>query len=222
MTSVAAGSKLIVHGAQGTVVLRSLRTVELEGGWQVSVLGDLAALQSAGIDGGTLPVDFATDQGLLRLEAEVLVGDGSFLLKVPGLRTAALVEQRRENVRAGVRLPLRGTVLSSGVDTRSQAEADLDQGGAQVILDGITETVSAGGISAQLAAGTIVPGARIYLELAMPGGNLAPAVLSTLGQAGTIIRAEFVDISPLDRERLVRLVFSQQRAELAGRRHVSR
>jgi hypothetical protein len=64
----------------------------------------------------------------------------------------------------------------------------------------------------------LVPGARIYLELGLPGGDLALAVMSVIDQRGPRVRASFVDISPLDRERLVRLVFKRQRAELADRR----
>ena len=39
-----------------------------------------------------------------------------------------------------------------------------------------------------------------------------------LDHEGSTLRARFLDISPLDRERLVRLVFTRQRAELAERR----
>jgi hypothetical protein len=216
MTSVAPGSKLRVHGAQAPVVLRSLRPVTLEGGWSVAVLGDVAALQAAELAGRTLVVEFPTDHGPIRLDAELLQADGSFLLRAPGLRTAAIVEQRRVDVRALVRLPLRGTVLSAAA-TRSEATDDHSAG---AVLAGTTETVSGGGISVELqGVDGVDAGATIYVELGMPGGDLAPAVLTVINHDGPTVRARFVDISPLDRERLVRLVFTRQRADLAERRH---
>jgi hypothetical protein len=90
---------------------------------------------------------------------------------------------------------------------------------ADVVLQGVTATGSGGGLSVDLrAAAGLVPGARIYVEIGMPGGDLAPAVMTVLEHDGPRVRAEFVDISQLDRERLVRLVFTRQRAELAERR----
>jgi hypothetical protein len=221
MTSVASGSRLLIHGAEA-VVLRTLRPVQLEGGWSVAVLGDVAALLAAELAPGPVVAEFSTDHGPLRLDAEIVQGEGSFLLRAPGLRTAAMVEQRREDVRALVRLPLRGTVLSA-VATRSQATEDIDARSAEtagVMLAGTTETVSGGGISVELPDQPgVTPGMTIYVELVMPGGDLAPAVLTVIDHDGPTVRARFVDISPLDRERLVRLVFTRQRADLAERRH---
>jgi hypothetical protein len=221
MTSVAAGSRLLMHGTRSPVVLRSLRDVQLEGGWSVAVLGDLAALQAAGVTGRSALVEFPTENGPLRLDAEVVQADNGFVLRAPGLQPAAIVEQRRENVRAPVRLPLRGTVLApASTATRSQACEDIaagTDGGA--LLTGTTATVSGGGISLELRGiAGLDAGTTIYVELGLPGGDLAPAVLTVLDQHGHTVRARFVDISPLDRERLVRLVFTRQRAELAERR----
>jgi hypothetical protein len=233
MTTVAAGSRLLVQGAQASVVLRALRAAQLEGGWSVAVLGDVAALQAAGLTGRTAVVEFPTENGPVHLDAEVVQADGHFLLRAPGLRAAAIVEQRRENVRALVRLPLRGTVLAAAstaarsatsattgpATTRSQAGEDLAEAGPGVVLAGTTETVSGGGISLELQGADVAAGSTIYIEIGMPGGDLAPAVLTVLDHDGSMLRAQFVDISPLDRERLVRLVFTRQRAELAERRH---
>jgi hypothetical protein len=217
MASVAAGSRLLVHGAQVPLVLRSLRVVDLDGGWSVPVLGDLAALQAAGLSSGTTPVEFPTEHGVLRLDAELVQSDGGFLLRAPGLRTAAMIEQRRENVRGVVELPVRGTVLGTG-SSRTHSSPGPDEG-ADVDLEGVTRTVSGGGISAEVqVTGQFGPGTRIYVELRLPSGELAPAVMTVLEQAGSTVRASFVDISPLDQERLVRLVFTRQRAELADRR----
>ena len=238
MASVAAGSRLLVHGERGPLTLRNLRAVELTGGWAVPVLGDVAALEAAGLAAATALVEFPTEHGPLRLNAELVCSEGVFLLRAPALRTAALIEQRRENVRGVVHLPLRGTLLSvgaartrspggthpgsrsgsrSGSSLRSSVRGGDD--GAGVALSGVTRTVSGGGISADLRTdGGFAPRTGIYVELELPGGDLAPAVMAVLQHDGPLVRASFVDISALDRERLVRLVFTRQRAELADRR----
>jgi hypothetical protein len=216
MTTVAAGSKLVVHGTHAPVIVRALGAASLEGGWSVAVLGDVAALQAAGLSGRTVLVEFPTEAGPVRLDAEVVQADGDFVLRAPGLRPAAIVEQRRENVRARVQLALRGTVVeNSGPVRRALRTAPAPT----AVLAGTTETVSGGGISLLLqGVGKVAAGSTLYVELGMPGGDLAPAMVSVLEHDGPAVRARFVDISPLDRERLVRLVFTRQRADLAERR----
>jgi hypothetical protein len=223
MTTVTAGSRLVIHGPESTLTLRTLRTIELVGDWYVPVMADLELLQAAGVTDATSEVDFPTDQGRLRLDAELLQTDEALVLRAPGLRTAAMIEQRRENVRGLVRLPLRGKVLvSSGAASRSQGAQEAQESDRPEIgvdLAGTTSSVSGGGISAELTmADWVDAGSKIYVEIEMPGGDLAPAVMTVLHHEGQLVRARFVDISALDRERLVRLVFARQRAELAERR----
>jgi hypothetical protein len=221
MASVAAGSRLVIHGGRALVTLRSLRAVDLEGGWCVPVMADLAVLQAAGLTDRFADVEFPSEHGPIRLDAELIQTDDSFVLRAPGIRAAAIVEQRRENVRGLVNLPLRGTVLAApGAATRSEASQETGpQTGTGVDLQGVTRTVSGGGISAELTlAAWVDAGSKIYVEIEMPNGDLAPAVMSVLEHEGAWVRARFEDISPLDRERLVRLVFARQRAELAERR----
>lgn len=223
MISIAPGSRVLVHGTRSTVPLRSLRAVELAGDWSVAVLGDLAALASAGVGGPTASVEFATEDGPIRLDAELITSDGVFLLRAPGLRAAALVEQRREDVRAVVRLPLRGTVLTAGSSATRSGAGHEAAAGSDATLSGVTRTVSGGGVCAELRSGrSLPPGATVYLELELPAGDLAPVVATVISSVGPMVRVRFVDISPLDRERLVRLVFTRQRAELADRRVESR
>jgi hypothetical protein len=219
MTTVATGSKLLIHGSQTTLTVRSLRRIELAGDWFVPVMADLALLQAAGVMEGTSAVDFPTELGLIRLDAELLQTEEALVLRAPGLRTAAMIEQRRDDVRGLVRLPLRGKVLvSSGATTRSEVAQGSERPEAGVNLVGTTSSVSGGGISAELTmADWVDPGSKIYVEIEMPGGDLAPAVMTVLEHDGHRVRARFIDISPLDRERLVRLVFARQRAELAKR-----
>lgn len=219
MASVTAGSRLLItlendpgDPAGEPLVARSLRPADLDDDWVIPVMVDAGRLPAG--DGPRPGVaEFVTATGRRRLDAE-LVHDGRVLvLRAPGLRTAAFTEQRRENVRGEVQLPLRGTVLAGGSEPGEGAVADLS---------GVTASVSAGGLSVELEAGVTMPaGARIYVELSMPGGDLAPCVLSVVANQDGQLRARFIDISPLDRERLVRLVFARQRAELAERRRLS-
>lgn len=223
MASVAAGSKILIHGPHLPLVLRSLRPVDLNGGWTVPVMGDVAAFQAARVGPGAAVVEFATDLGPVLLDAELVQSDKFFVLRAAGLRPAAIVDQRRENVRGTVQLPLRAALLTAGSTANRRSSVISDEtvadGGAAAALFGLTSTVSAGGISADLAnLPGLGDGATVYVELELPAGDLAPAVMTVLEQTGSLVRARFVDISALDRERLVRLVFARQRSELAGRK----
>ena len=230
MASVAAGSRVLITldqsdasrtggtdqtgGERGSpLVARCLRPADLDDDWVIPVLvgaGRLPHRDEAPVRG---VAEFHTDSGWVRLGSEIVHDARMLILRAPGLRTAAFTEQRRENVRGSVQLPMRGTVLAGASEPGESAVADLS---------GVTASVSAGGISAELEAGASIPaGTRIYIELSMPGGDLAPCVLSVVGCESGHVRARFIDISPLDRERLVRLVFARQRAELAERRRAS-
>jgi hypothetical protein len=218
MSSVAVGSRVLISlegsAEEGDlrIVARALRAADLDDDWVIPVMADAAALPASGepIRG---VAEFSTAGGPVRLDADFVHADGALVLRAPGLRTAAFTEQRRENVRGTVQLPLRGTVLAGGSAPGQGVVADLT---------GTTASVSAGGLAAELeSAATMSAGARIYLELSMPGGDLAPCVLSVVACDEGYVRARFIDISPLDRERLVRLVFARQRAELAERRRTS-
>jgi c-di-GMP-binding flagellar brake protein YcgR len=222
MAAVTAGTKIVIRGTGRPVVLRALRPAQLDGGWAVPVMADLAALEDAGVRPGQIEIEVRTDEGTVSLDAEIVRSGDLFLVRAPGLRTAAMTEQRRDDVRAPVCLPVRGSILAThpaGSGTRH----DGPQGPAAV-LTGMTRTVSGGGLCLvldELPAGART-GARLYLELTMPGGDLAPAVLRIVSREpvrdGVLVRARFDDISPLDSERLVRMVFTRQRTELAERR----
>jgi PilZ domain-containing protein len=219
MASVAAGSRLLIRLEQDSgdgppLVARGLRRADLDDDWVIPVLVDADGLPPGDGSPRRGVAEVLTDAGPRRLEAELMHDDHVLVLRTPGLRAAAFTEQRRENVRGEVQLPLRGTVLAGGrSEPGTEALADLN---------GVTASVSAGGICAALETGVTMPaGARIYVELSMPGGDLAPCVLSVVASEDGQLRARFIDISPLDRERLVRLVFARQRAELAARRRLS-
>jgi hypothetical protein len=231
MAATKVGSRIVVRGAAGPpLTLRALRAIELEGGWAVPVMADLTAIFNAGLDSGQVEIEVSTDRGTVCLDAEIVHSDGNFVVRAPGLRTAAVTEQRRENVRASLALSVRGTVLSTrGGPAGAEPVTRHDSpAGPRQVLDGLTRTVSAGGLCVVFGAlpSGAQQGARLYLELTMPGGELAPAVVSVVERApvkdGVLARLRFLDISPLDSERLVRMVFARQRADLAERRGTPR
>lgn len=230
MATTKVGSRITIRGAGGPLVLRALRAVELEGGWAVPVMADLSAVRSAGVGPeADVEIDVVTEAGVLRLDAEIVHSGGMFVVRAPGLRTAAVTEQRRENVRAAISMAVRGTVLSTGAEPAAEPVTRHDgPAGPRKVLEGTTSTVSAGGLC--VVFGALPPGARdgaqLYLELTMPSGDLAPAVVSVVQrkpvEGGVLARVRFLDISPLDSERLVRMVFARQRSELAERRSTPR
>lgn len=228
MAATKVGTRIVVKGRSGRLMLRALRAIELEGGWAVPVMADLAALASAGIQAGDVEIDVLTDRGSVCLDAELVHSDGMFLVRAPGLRTASITEQRRENVRAAVSMPVRGTILTARRGPGEQVSRHDGPTGPRHVLEGTTRTVSATGMSVvfgALPAGA-QEGTRLYLEFTMPGGDVAPAVATVVQRqpvsGGVLARVRFLDISPLDSERLVRIVFARQRAELAERRRTPR
>lgn len=220
MASVVAGGRVTVHGPRRAVVMRALRRAQLTSGWRLPVLVDAAALDEAGVGGDPCPAELATDDGTVLLDATLERLDGSLLLRDPAMSVAALTEQRREDVRARVSLDLRGRLLQGSYTDLTPTDLAARPAGRVEIADlaGRTRSISAGGIAATVTGPVPAAGSRVYLELAFPHGELAPAVLNVVATDGGLLRGRFVDISPRDRERLVRLVFARHRVELAARR----
>ena len=216
MTSVPAGSRLVLCTDAGDVSLRSLREVDLVDGWAIPVIAPAWVL---GHGEGRLRL--ATSGGAAELSAHLVADGGQLVLRAgkaaPG--ASVVVQQRRADVREEVELGLRGAV----VDRLGQDAL------AETTIDGATVSVSAGGLRARVGAARVEAGlveagldapagARLYLELELPGGQLVPCVVGVVELRGGLLRARFVDIAPVDRERLVRLVFTEQRIRLAERR----
>lgn len=214
MTSVPVGSRVLLRSSTGSATLRVLHEAVLDAEWSIPVIGLASALQH-----GAATFELVTDGGPLTVEGYLHLTRSGLTLR-PGPRPAEAdsapepvpaLQQRREYVRAAVRLPLRGAAVDA-VSRNAVAEA---------VLTGSTVSVSAGGVCAELrSASTIPTAARLYLELELPGGQLAPTVVSVVEGSAGWLRAQFVDIAPIDRERLVRLVFARQREELAQRRRL--
>jgi PilZ domain len=213
MVAVRAGDRVVLRTDDGYVTLRALRAQELVGPWRLPVLVLLAQWRPTT---GTL--ELARDGGgVIRLPARIALVDGALTLlaghgaPAPPPESLLSGEQRRGNVRGELHLPLRATA----VDARGD---DVLHGG---VLGGHTLDVSAGGARVDLPdLGCRLPnGVRLYLEIEMPGGQLAPVVVTVVrSEGGGVVQVRFDDIAPVDREQLVRLVFEAERRLLAERR----
>lgn len=212
MVAVAAGDRIVLRTSDGQLALRVLRPADLVGAWQVRVLAPVGrarrvagVLELAGPRGGTV-----------RLPARLALGDEGLVLEAgrAGEPTGTLADpdegQRREDVRGELHLPVRVAALD-GAGERSLA--------GRVVV-GHTLDVSAGGARLDLSGLPVPPppGARLYVELTLPGDGLAPAVVEVVGHADGAVHVRFVDLAPVDRERLARLVFEAERRLLAERR----
>ncbi len=194
---------MVLRAAHRTVPLRTLASVSLEGSWSVPVMTEaLCAVR------GTVEVQ--TPMGVVTCEAEVVhvesgVHSGMVLRSV---RDSAVHQvQRRSHVRVAVDLPLRAAALAGG------------RPGCPEEFSGRTVSIGGGGVS--IAWDQAVPltlGARVFVELQLPDAGLVPAVVRVVAGDDQRVRVAFVDVAPIDVERLVALVFRVQREQLAERR----
>jgi PilZ domain len=208
MAIILAGSRLTLHTAGGgQVPLRALAEVELSGRWSLPVLVPLRAL-----DEGAGVLMAATATGLISVAAHLRIRAGVLEL-CPGTADAPVLLQRRNDVRGRLTLPLRATA----------ADAAAERAFSDAVVEGVTLDVSAGGLGVDLhpRSGVTPYGSRLYLELSLPGGRLVPSVLAVVELSDRRLHGRFVDIAPVDREHLVRLVFAEQRRELAARRRAA-
>ena len=203
MASVPAGSRLVLRTSNGVVTLRALRAVVLTDGWSLPVLAPLRALED-----GDGVLEVATDTGMFSVAAHLRLADGVLELR-PGSSSAPALKQRRQDVRGRVTLPLRAAAV----------DAAAEQAFADAIVEGVTLDVSAGGVGIDLhPRSSLTPyGSRLYLELSLPEGPLVPAVVAVVELSDRRLHGRFLDIAPVDRERLVRMVFDEQRRELKAR-----
>jgi hypothetical protein len=203
MTVIDAGSRLVLQTARGPVPLRALADVRLTGRWTIPVLAPLRALAD-----GDGVLEASTPWGVLSVPAHVRLADGVLEL-CPGAAEVPVLRQRRNDVRGRVGLRLRAT----GADVVAR-RAFRDE-----VVEGVTLDVSAGGLGIDLhpRSGPTPYGSRLYVELSLPEHRLLPAVLGVVALSDRRLHGRFVDIAPADREHLVRLVFVEQRRELATR-----
>jgi hypothetical protein len=203
MAIVPAGSRLVLRTDHGTASLRTLRDVELVGQWSVPVLAPLRALED-----GDGVLEVGTDTGWFSAAAHLRLADGVLEVCQGASSTPALL-QRRQDVRGRMSLPLRAAAV----------DAAAEQVFADEVVEGVTLDVSAGGVGVDLhpRSGRTPYGSRLYLELSLPQGSLVPAVVAVVELADRRLHGRFVDIAAVDRERLVRMVFEEQRRDLAAR-----
>ncbi|HEY6793241.1 MAG TPA: PilZ domain-containing protein [Kineosporiaceae bacterium] len=204
MASIGAGGRLTLHTAAGRVPLRALAEVELSGRWSVPVLAPLRALTD-----GDGVLEAATRTGMVSVAAHLRIRDGVLEL-CPGTAAAPVLRQRRLDVRGRLALPLRATA----------ADPAARRAFSDDVVEGVTLDVSAGGLGVDLhpRSGPTPYGSRLYLELTLPGGRLVPSVLAVVELSDRTLHGRFVDIAPVDREHLVKLIFAAQRRELAAAR----
>lgn len=206
MTHVGRGSRLALRVGERTVALRALADLDLDGDWSLPVLALAAGLgeEAAG------DVEIVTATGVVTVAARLVHDADGLALRRTGEAPAAHV-QRRNDVRGPVALPLRAAVVDPRV------RRDL----ADLAFEGATLDVSAGGLRLDATGDAVehLPaGARIFVELELPDAAIVPAVLSLVEPGTAGLRGPFVDIAAADRERLVRLVFAEQRRSLKARR----
>jgi PilZ domain len=205
MPSVPAGTRLMLHTSTGLIGMRCLRPTDLVGAWAIPVMASAAAL----VEGHGL-VELTTTDGVVRVHAQLVQGPDSLLLCAGDGGGRAVLQQRRNDVRAAVELPLRGVFLEPGL---VPAELDAE-------FSASTDNLSGGGLAAVLREDFpgVPPGDRVFLEMTLQAGRVVPLVLRVVDRQGRRLRGTFLDIAAADREALVRLVFEQQRRLLAGRR----
>lgn len=210
MATVTFGGKLVLQAGGQRVVLRVLREAVLADAWEVPVLAEIAAL---GLPAGV--VEVIGQDGACQLPAHLTFEDGRLMLRagLPDDEAPALL-QRRDDVRGRLPLPVRGAVLGGpGFDADDASFA------------GITVSVSAGGVAVAVPDPELphLPiGSVTFLELELPDGGVVPAVVHVVDHGDGCLRGRFVDIAAADREKLVRLVFAEERRNLAERSQVRR
>jgi hypothetical protein len=212
MVAVSAGDRVVLQTGNATLALRVLRPAELVGAWRLHVL---APVGRAGRVSGVLEVAGPAG-GTVRLPARLALADEGLVLEAGrlGEPTGTLADpeqgQRRQDVRGELHLPVRVAALDGRGEQALQGR----------VLAGHTLDVSAGGARLDLPGLRTAPstGARLYVELTLPGDTLAPAVVEVVSADAGELQARFTDVAPVDRERLARLVFEAERRLLAERR----
>ena len=209
MVTLEAGTRILLTCDGTRTTLRTLAAAPLDGPWELPVLAAVTGLRD-----GTGTIEVATARGLLALPARLTVTDAGLTLRAaPGAGDAPVrFRQRRQDVRGALELALLCAILPDG-------DPGAEHG---PVRTGLTTSVSGGGVGLLLhtvasgpgRAPTPVPGDLVHLELHLDPQDPVPAVAEVV-DAAPVLRARFLRIAPLDRERLVRAVFEAERQALA-------
>jgi hypothetical protein len=219
VVTIEPGTRLVLRTAHRAILVRALGAGALSGQWSLPVMAATVAWEPVRGE-----LDLPTGAGSAVLEAELARVDAGMVLRAPperagdGARPAARHDrgphrvQRRAHARAVVEVPVRAGLLD-GEATEPDEEVR--------VMTGRTLSVAGGGLALRWDEPQhLLPGFRLYLELAPESGRLLPAVVQVVTAAANHrhVRVRFLDIAPADVERLVRLVFVAQRTEIASRR----
>jgi len=208
VVSIEVGTRVLLRAAHRVVPLRTLAPLTLVGGWSVTVLAEL----TSGPVRGELEV--AGPRGVVRFPAEVVRHGDVMLLRAVAAGMPRVV-QRRSAARVELELALRAAVLSVG----SGGPAGSGVGENQREIGGRTTSIGGGGVAVHWDEPVTLPlGTHVYLELELPEGPVVPAVTKVVAAEPARTRLSFVDVAPVDSERLIALVFRVQRRQLAERR----
>lgn len=199
VATVELGTRLVVRTAQRSLPVRLLAPLRLDGAWSVPVMTDV----TVGALRGILQVETMGSPAEIQVE---LVREGPTMIMrvVDGAELERV--QRRSHVRVKVELPVRAALLEP-------------RPGVPEEFSGHTMSIGGGGVA--LAWDISLPvgeGTRMFLELQLPDDLLIPAVVTVVAGQGRCHRVRFLDIAPIDVERLIALVFRTQRQLLAQRR----
>jgi hypothetical protein len=212
LVAVSPGDRVVLRTTDGHVALRVLRTADLVGAWRLHVL---APAGRAGRVAGVLELAGPAG-GTVRLPARLAIAEDGLVLEAgqAGEPTGTLADpeqgQRRLDVRGELHLPVRVAALDGLGEQALRGK----------VLAGHTVDVSAGGARLDLPGlrTRAAEGARLYVELTLPDEAVAPAVVDVVGHAAGTLQVRFIDLAPLDRDRLAGLVFEAERRLLAERR----
>jgi hypothetical protein len=208
--TIAAGSTLTLRAAGQRVTLKTLAEASLDSaggagaGARVAVIGPSEAL---GLGPGE--AQLSTPAGLLSLPARV-VDDGHGMVLALGAPPTPPT-QRRNEVRGELELTIHVTL---------PAPPENPELGA-VVVRGRTRNISAGGMLATLdvgTAGSVEEGTVLSIDVELPeGAGRVPVKLKVIAVGNFGLRGSFVDLPHVHAERFARMVFAQERAQLAVR-----
>jgi hypothetical protein len=197
MVTVPSGSRLILTASDG----RSLELLSLSD----TPVADRSVLPVLALPGAFLvemgSAELPTEEGLVQVQARLDRNEGLLELSVPRPPRPA---QRRAHARGDMTLEIRGTATAG---RKPEGTGVTDALMPRVAFHGRTEDISTGGLRARLAmdtAGSQVPQhlREMYVELELGGARPAGTVLRVVSLRSDLLQAQFVFISPSDREYL--------------------
>jgi hypothetical protein len=203
MVQIDPSTPMVLVDGDRRLVLRLLaaRQLDLAGAWELPVMADVAGLEGA-LQG---TVEITTASGVIRSPARLdPESRGLMLRRAPGGPVECT--QRRGAVRGRVVAPVAGTLITGRA--------------AGAFFAGQTRDLSGSGIAVTLSgpSGLTVPdGVTAEVRITLAGPPPVYALVEVLGATAGVLRGRFTEITSIDRERLISLVFAAQREDLRAR-----